>query len=258
MSDGRATLEFVVHRFDSLGSTNDEGMRMASEGAPEGTVIVAAQQTAGRGRLGRRWASSPGEGLYLSLILKPAVPFDQLWQLSFVISLATAEAVSRAAGLPASVKWPNDVLLQGRKISGILLEARRAKSGSPDERSAVVVAGIGINVNTESFPPDLIQKATSIMLETGRRTDLSEVERALLESVRERYIEYANGGFGRIMQRWKAIDATVGRRITASTPNGIVEGTAIAVDGEGDLIVKPDAGDAIRISAGEVLLRNEA
>ena len=118
-------MNFTIHRFEKLASTNDTAANMAEDGAPEGTVVAAGEQTAGRGRHGRRWSSPEGEGLYLSVILRPEIPFDRLWQTAFLASLAAAEAVRQVSGLTPEIKWPNDVLLNGRKVCGILTETRR-------------------------------------------------------------------------------------------------------------------------------------
>jgi BirA family biotin operon repressor/biotin-[acetyl-CoA-carboxylase] ligase len=257
LTTGDGRLRFAVHRFESVDSTSDECKRMADSGAPEGTVAVARIQTAGRGRLGRRWISSPGDGLYMSIILRPPLPLDRLWQIGFALSLATADAVTKIAGTPAALKWPNDVLLNKKKISGILVEAGKWGDGSESpDRASTVVVGIGINVNTPDFPSDLVQQATSVFIETGRRTDLRDVEDALLAAISDRYRLCLNDGFDRILQSWKSIDVTPGRKLTVRLPNESVEGTAIAIDGDGNLILRREDGITSCISTGEIILHN--
>jgi len=128
--------KWIVHRLESVTSTNDVAVRMAREGAPEGTVVVAREQTAGRGRHGRSWSSPPG-GLYLSIIFRPHLPFEDLWQMAFLAAVASAEAVGQVSGLPARIKWPNDVLLNARKVCGILIEAPKPAASKSEIRPAL-------------------------------------------------------------------------------------------------------------------------
>ncbi len=245
-------MDFTIHRFDRLQSTNDTAIRMAEDGAPEGTVVVAGEQTSGRGRHGRHWISPEGEGLYLSIILRPNLPFDRLWQMAFVESVAVAEAVRQVSGLAPQIKWPNDVLINGRKVCGILVETRGRGDGGTGRP---VVIGIGINVNNGEFPPEIADKATSIMLETGSPISPRQVEEALLSCLDGLYTEYLRDGFDPILTRWKSLDCTSGRRVCVVTEDGIVEGTAWEVDSNGDLVVLRDDGSTARVTAGEVMLR---
>ena len=239
----------TIHRFDRLESTNDTAIRMAEDGVPEGTVVVALEQTSGRGRLGRTWSSPPGDGLYLSVILRPGVPFDQFWQMAFVAALAAAEAIRQVSGLTPEIKWPNDVLLNGRKVCGILVETREhGETGRP------VIVGIGANLNNREFPPDIADKATSIMLETGQPVSPRQMEEALLSCLDRFYTEYLRDGFAPTLAQWKTLDCTAGRRVSVVTGAGVVEGTAQEVDSNGDLIVRRDDGTTARVTAGEVIL----
>lgn len=245
-------MQYAIHRFESVTSTNDIAIRMAEEGAPEGTVVVAREQTAGRGRRGRSWSSPPGTGLYLSVVLQPGLTCEQLWQMAFVASVAAAEAVGRASGLPARIKWPNDVLLNERKACGILVEARKpsARGGQP-----TAIVGIGLNVNTEEFPPEIAQTATSIALELGRPVPVAHVEDALLASLDARYGMYLAEGFAPVFQAWKGFDCTVGRHVAVDTPDGVVAGAALGLDSEGNLVIEGEDGVSRRVTAGEVILR---
>jgi BirA family biotin operon repressor/biotin-[acetyl-CoA-carboxylase] ligase len=213
---------------------------MAEEGAPEGTVVVAREQTAGKGRHGRIRSSPPGSGLYLSVVLRPDLPFDQLWQTAFIASVAAAEAILEVSGLPARIKWPNDVLINGRKVCGILIEARKQPAA---------IVGIGINVNNTEFPPDIAQKATSIAIELGHPIALEAVEKSLLSRLEERLAD----SFPSVFDAWKALNCTVGRHVVVNTADSVIEGTAVEVDQTGDLIVEHE-GIKTRITAGEVIL----
>ena len=190
-------MNITIHRFDSVSSTNDVALQMAD--APEGTVIVAGEQTAGKGRLGRKWSSPPGEGLYLSIILRPPLPYNKLWQMAFVVSLAACEAIRRVSGLDARIKWPNDILVGGRKICGILIETRG--HGDAETRGSAIV-GIGINVNNQSFSPDL--NATSLAIELSRAISMADVENALLACLDARYTQFLADGFPPILEAWKS------------------------------------------------------
>ena len=225
-------------------------MQMAREDASEGTIVVAREQTAGRGRHGRSWLSPEG-GLYLSAVLCPEIPIEQVWQIGFVISLAAAEAIADVSGLSARVKWPNDVLIDGRKVCGILIESGRRGDGA---MGGLVVCGIGINVEARAFPDDLASRVTSICAETERNLSAFDVEDALLDALGRRYAEYQAGGFTPIMAAWKRLDCTSGREVEVHVPEGIVRGTAVEVDPGGSLVVKTPNGELIHITAGDVLL----
>ncbi len=243
-------MDFIIHRHKSTTSTNDLAIRMAEEGAPEGTVVIAGEQTAGRGRHGRSWISPPGSGLYLTLILRPVKPFNELWQIAFVASLAAAEAVQRVSGLQARIKWPNDVMLNDRKVGGLLVEA-----GAHAEDSVVpVVVGIGINVNTSRFPREIAERATSIALELGRPVPLQDIERELLDAIDARYAGYLREGFPAVLSAWKGFDCTVGRRVSVHSSEGDVEGVAVEVSSEGNLVAEREDGVRVGITAGEIIL----
>jgi len=207
----------------------------------------------------RRWSSPTGSGLYLSLVLRPGKSLTDVWQLAFVTSLATAEAVSRLCALQARIKWPNDVLISGRKLAGILIETKStAKHGVPNfERifDHAVIVGIGVNVNTPSFPPEIANRATSLLLESDAHevVDISAVETALLDCFETRYCQYLREGFAPILDAWRAFDCTAGLRVSVSTPEGIVTGTATGVDVSGDLILIREDGQQVRLISGEVI-----
>ncbi|MBP6964725.1 MAG: biotin--[acetyl-CoA-carboxylase] ligase [Armatimonadetes bacterium] len=240
-------MRYSIHRFDSVASTNDLAARMAGDGAPEGTVVAADEQSAGRGRLGRRWISPPDSGLYLSIVLRPQIPADSHWQLAFVCSLAVAEAVRAATGLAAQTKWPNDVLLNGRKVAGVLVERCRAADGA-------VIAGIGINVNTADWPAEIAESATSILLESLEAASRPEIERAVLDALDARYEALKSEGFSPILDAWRGLDCTVGREVEVRAADGVVRGVAAAVSESGSLIVRSGGGALTEISAGDVLL----
>lgn len=252
---GNQDMRYTIQRFQQLDSTNTAAARMAEDGAPGGTVVVAEEQSAGRGRHGRQWSSPPGTGLYLSVVLRPPQQ-QELWQFGFAVSLAVADAIGRVTGTDPRTKWPNDVLINGRKVCGILIEAKLDHSHTPTPpHSHTVVVGIGINVNTPGFPPDIASKATSLAIETGRTIDLGEVESALLDSLDARYEQLLCEGFQAILGSWRDIDCTVGREVSVEAPDGTVHGVAQGVNSGGDLIVRQADGSIAHVTAGDVMLR---
>lgn len=243
-------MNYVVHRFESVASTNELALRMAREGAPEGTVVVGREQTAGRGRYGREWFSPSGLGLYLTLLLRPDMPLDNVWQFGFVASLAAAEAVSDVSRLPARVKWPNDVLLNGKKLCGILVEAQQSAVGS----QLCVVIGIGVNVLPSDFPPEFVERASSIAFEAKRPVSIEETENALLARLDSRCEELRSRGSDAILESWRRLDSTRGQDVTVRTPDGIIEGTAVDVDSDGSLMLKLADGSVVCVRAGDAVL----
>jgi len=236
---------------DSLGSTNDEALSLAAKGAPEGTLVAADRQTAGRGRLGRPWTSPPSVGLYASLLLRPPLGRGELTLLPLLAGVAVAEAIQQTADCEALLKWPNDVLIGGRKVAGILVEAEM----SEDSR-AVVVAGLGVNVSTAAgdLPPRVLYPATSLLIETGRRID----RETLLDVWRTRfaaaYRQWLSGDATPLLDRWKALHAMQGRTIMVAGADGVtVEGIGEGIDEQGALLLRTAAGTLTRVVAGDVL-----
>jgi BirA family transcriptional regulator, biotin operon repressor / biotin---[acetyl-CoA-carboxylase] ligase len=237
--------------YDSVGSTNDEAKRLAREGAAKGTVVWAREQTAGRGRLGHLWVSPPGN-LYVSLILRPKCPPRGAAQLGFVAALAVGDALGallpRLRGL--SYKWPNDVLVNGRKIAGILLESEMTK---PDELAFLIV-GVGINL---ACSPQLVEYPATSVSEEG----LGEVQpAAMLEAFCRHFRSWekrwSEEGFAPIRAAWLAQAASHGQLIQVRLKTGTLYGRFLDIDDLGALLLE-DAGRQHRISAGEVFLMNQ-
>lgn len=261
------TIGREVRWYDTLSSTNELGRREAEAGAAEGLVIVAEQQTAGRGRLGRVWASPPG-GLWLSIILTPRLPAAQIPLVGLAASVATAAAIEETTGLAPRLKWPNDVLVDGRKVAGLLLEAapvRRdapapAFGSAPAAPPAWVVCGIGINVNVapEALPSRPRYPATSLAAALGRPAERGRLLRALLRRLNRNYDQLrAHGGHG-ILAHWRARSETLGRGVQVSTASETIAGLAYDVDETGALLVRTAGGGDRRIIAGDVTGEMEA
>ena len=222
-----------------VGSTQTEARRRAEAGAPEGTVVRAEHQTRGRGRLGRDWVDEPGSALLISIILRPPVEVSRLPQLSLVAGIAVAEALGEASGLPVAVAWPNDLLIRGLKVAGILAESFAGSAGA----GPVVILGIGVNVNQMRFAGDLVGRATSLAREGGRPFDRERLLTAVLERLEAWYQRWVAEGFGPVREAWRRASATLGRRVAVEDG---VEGIAEDLGEDGALLVRTEAGALVR------------
>ena len=239
--------EILYH--EVLGSTMDEAARLARGGCPEGTVVVADAQTGARGRFGRTWVSPAGQNLELSVVLRP--PVDQLSYVNMAACLAVADAVKERAGLSPSIKWPNDVRVNGRKLSGILVESA-VRSGEP----GYAVVGIGLNVNLDpAASPEIASIATSLYRETGRQWDRTEVIKGLLERLDDLYEQIRRGRS--LTPRWSALLETLGLDVTVRWGDRVVTGRAESVDDQGNLVLVRNDGSTFRVAAGEVTLQEQ-
>ncbi|HKZ06746.1 MAG TPA: biotin--[acetyl-CoA-carboxylase] ligase [Methylomirabilota bacterium] len=235
----------VVHALDEVGSTQTEAARFAAEGAPEGLVVSARHQRAGRGRLGRAWWDRPGESLLLSVLLRPRIAPSRAPQLTLVGALGVVDAVAAATGLAASIRWPNDVQVAGRKICGILAEATTDAAGSLER----VILGIGLNVNQDAFPPEVAGRAASLRMLTGRLHDRAALLDAVLEALDIRYRAFLDAGAEALAAACRERCVTLGERIRAADGR---EGVAVDLDASGALLLRADDGAVHRVVAGEV------
>jgi len=251
MTPGGSALGVVV-RLDTVDSTQSVAFALAERGAADRTVVVADQQLAGRGRRGRTWSAPTGTSLLASIIVRPRLPQALLSTLSLTTAVAAAEALRRVAHVDARLKWPNDVLVSGRKIAGILLESRTggvpAPGGSAHAGPAIVtIIGVGINLGQRDFPVDLADSATSVALETGRAPGREAVLTALLEEFDTWRARLESEGFGPVREGWRRLSDTLGRRVTVDG----VTGTATDLDVDGALLI--DVGGSVkRVVAGAV------
>ena len=232
----------VIVRLDTVDSTQSVAFALAERGAAERTVVVADQQLAGRGRRGRTWRAPAGTSLLASIVVRPRLPQSLLSTLSLTTAVAVAEALRRVAKVDARLKWPNDVLVAGKKVAGILLESRMS-GGS----SVVTIIGVGINLGQREFPPDLAEGATSIALETGQAPSRESVLAALLEEFDAWRARLEGEGFGPVREAWRRLSDTLGRRVTVDT----VTGLAADLDTDGALLIDV-AGTLTRVLAGVV------
>ena len=239
---------FLIHRLDSIDSTNLEAMRQAKAGAPEGLSIVAREQTAGRGRLDRTWQSPKDAGLYMSLVLRPRIEMNKWPLLSLTSALAVSDALVRACSLKADIKWPNDVCMNERKLCGILAETIETPSG------AAAIIGIGINLKPTALSDDLRQTATSIEEVTGREPDPERVLSELLKAFGERYeILQSRDGCEHTIREWCASSSyAYERRVRVSLENEKFTGITRGLDRDGALRVETDDGQIRIVRAGDV------
>ena len=236
----------VLH-YDTLGSTMDEARRLAEQGEPEGTVVLVEEQTAGRGRFSRQWVSPRGKNLSFSVLLRPAA--SQLPHMNMAATLAVQRAVAAITGLSPAIKWPNDVRVNDRKMSGILIET--VMDGG-DVAHAIV--GIGVNVNLDpSLYPEISSIATSILRETGQRADRTTVLRRVLEHFDDLYSTVQGGGS--LAQQWAEQLETLGRSVQVRWQEQVVEGRAESIDEQGNLVLARPDGTTFTAVAGEVTLQ---
>ena len=230
------------------GSTNTDVWRLGEEGAPEWTLVVAARQEAGRGRLGRTWVSMPGASLHFSILLRPSLSPAVASVLSFAAAVAMAEACRTETGVDVRCKWPNDLVVSGRKLGGILAEANVDR-----DRVAFVVIGVGVNLTQAEadFPEELRKTATSVLREGGEPTGPA-VLRHSMARLRELYGEGGKDVGARAMQPYRSLCATIGRRVRARTVDGaVVEGVARTVGERGELMIETVDGMQV-VEFGEV------
>ena len=244
---GTARLGGTAFCFESVGSTNEEAKRQALSGAPGGSLFIAEQQTGGKGRLGRSWASPPGTGMWFSLLLRPGDIPEPVTMTTLLAGLAVCRAIREKTGCEAMIKWPNDIVIGSRKVCGILTEM-----SAEIDRIEFVVVGIGLNVNIPDFPADIQQKATSLLLETGHtvpRVPLLQDILRKFETLLSRNASAPDPGF---LEEYKLLCVSLGRTVKFTRGGAQVSGTAVDVSPQGELIVRLPDGSTDRVFSGEV------
>jgi biotin-[acetyl-CoA-carboxylase] ligase BirA-like protein len=233
-------------------STNDWGKELARLGVEEGTVVVAETQTSGHGRLGRQWVSPKG-GLWFSVVLRPELSPSEAVGLVFMAGLSVAEVLHRKYGLKVETKWPNDVLVNGKKICGVLVEMSTIGT-----KVSFVIVGVGINANfnvEESFSEPLLAGATSLKEELGRKVRLERLLGDLLEELENVYDQSVNGISSAAMEKWKSYAGFIGRKVEVTTEDGKVSGLALDVNREGALILKLTNGRTRHFFVGDISMK---
>lgn len=230
-------------------STNTEAFRLAEQGAPEGTVVLADRQSAGKGRLGRQWVSPGGVNLYLSVVLRPDLPPYEAPQLTFLSAVAVARAIEAEQGLQPAIKWPNDLLLNGRKVAGLLNEMN-----AETDRVGFVILGIGVNLNmrSEQFPGDLRTPATSVSLELGRPVARMAFAARLLTALDQEYARFLGSGFDPVREAWATRCNAYGRLVRVEQGGRLVEGAFAGIDHDGAMLLTTVDGRQERVLSGDV------
>lgn len=239
-----------IYCFDSIDSTNTKAKELAEAGHPSGTLVVADQQTLGRGRRGRSWESPAGTGIFMTLMLKPDINPNNASMLTLVAAMATARAITQVTGEAAQIKWPNDIVMNGKKVVGILTEM----SAQFDYINHIVV-GIGINVHNEDFPEEIAKTASSLLLECGHRIHRASLIEAFLEEFERLYAVYLETeDMSGLQKEYDSLLVNRGRQVRVLDPKEPFEGKAMGITKKGELIV--DTWESRKlVSSGEVSVR---
>lgn len=250
---GLNTVSFghTVHYEESVTTTQEIAHKLASEGASEGTFIVADEQTGGRGRLGRLWHSPKASGICASLILRPQIPPQEAPQLTLLAAVGVVKGIKLSTGLACDIKWPNDILYNGKKLVGILTELE----ADPDQVKSVIL-GMGVNVNTTKadFCEDISEKATSLRIEMGREVDRADLLRHILQQIEILYAAYLEEGFRFVKLLWESHAVSLGRTVHARTLKGTLVGKAKGLSNDGFLIIEDEDGECHHISSADIEL----
>jgi len=233
--------------FTETDSTNTRAKNLAVGGAPEGALVLSEKQTRGRGREERNWFSPSRDGIYLSLVLRPAIPPGEAPRITLLTAVAVAEALLSLTRLKIAIKWPNDILVGGKKLAGILTEI-----GTQGDSIDYVVVGLGLNVNMPRFPDDIRDKATSMLIETGKRFSRVKVIREYLKWYEAYYEVFKNIGFEPIRKRWRELTNMIGQQITVEMIDKRYSGEVQDIDKDGALIITDRTGKSHRIIFGDV------
>jgi BirA family biotin operon repressor/biotin-[acetyl-CoA-carboxylase] ligase len=236
-----------VRVFQQTTSTNDVIEKLARDGVKEGTVVFAETQSKGRGRLGRRWYSAPGAGLWFSVLLRPRLRPLAATRITVAAATALTRAIHAETGLTPKIKWPNDILLRDRKVVGILTEL----SAELDTIKHVIL-GIGVNVNQTEFAPEIRKLATSLKAEAGYHVDRAELAAAILRELDADYTRACDDGFAELADEWEASCSTLGCEVTIQVGNRKLQGRAEALDPDGALLLRTEYGRLERIVGGDV------
>ncbi len=241
--------------YQETDSTNKQARALASSGYPEGTIVVAEMQNDGRGRRGRNWYSPAHQGIYLSIILRPSLPLKELSRVSLVNAVAVAETLETELNLPARIKWPNDILIENRKVAGILSEAVTDMDGIE-----YIVTGIGMNINNplEDFPEDFRTLPTSLLAENQHPVSRIKVLQGLLTRWEKHYFQLLAGDFAATLEKAKSMSLVIGQRLRLDTINGLVEGQAIDIDANGYLLLRDDTGFIHTVMSGEIEILSDS
>lgn len=238
-----------IRVFEQTTSTNDIAARLAQDGVKEGVVIFAESQSKGRGRLGRQWVSPPRKGLWFSVLLRPQLRPQAATQLTVAAATALVRAIQQQTEILPEIKWPNDILIGGKKVAGILTELTAELEQVKD-----IVLGIGVDVNIDDFPADLRKIATSLKIETGASVDRAALAAAMLRELDRDYARICAGEFADVADEWQDRCTTIGQHVSIRLGNRVVRGLAESLDGEGAMLLRTEHGHLERIIGGDVTI----
>jgi len=242
--------ELKIIYLDEIDSTNREARRLGDAGAAEGMVVVADRQTGGKGRLGRTWFSPAGTGIWMSILLRPNLPPEKVSGITLMAALSVCRAIQSETGLNTQIKWPNDLVIDGKKVCGILTESVTSES-----QLKYVVLGIGVNVNQTEFPEGL-PYAWSLRMTAGRELDRERLIEGCLNCLKEDYERYVRSGdFRELRQKYEAHLVNLNQSVRVLSPAGEWTGVAKGITDGGDLNVLNDQGELIAVNSGEVSVR---
>jgi len=238
-----------IYYEEEVTSTQKIAHRLAYDGVQEGALVVAELQTAGRGRLDRTWYSPKGTGIWMSLILRPPIPPQKAPQLTLLAAVAIVQAIQEVTGIVPDIKWPNDILINGKKCVGILTELQ----AEPDQVQSVIM-GMGINVNhtKDQFPEELQSIATSLAIEKGEQINRARLIQEILLKIETLYRQYLKHGFRPIKLLWEGYAVSIGKEITARTLHGSVRGKALGITEEGVLVLETQDGTIHHIHSADI------
>lgn len=241
----------VIHYEETVISTQKIAHLLSHEGAVEGTVVIAEEQTGGRGRMDRVWHSPKSTGVWMSLILRPKIPLQRAPQLTLLTAVAIVQAIQEITSLTPQIKWPNDILIEQQKVTGILTELQ-----ADADRIISVIIGMGLNVNQteDDFPPALREIATSLRVKEGKEIDRAELIKVIFHKFETLYMIFLDKGFYPIKLLWESYAISIGKDITARTLNGTITGRALGITDEGVLKVKDDCGELHHIYSADIEL----
>ncbi|MBP2241351.1 BirA family biotin operon repressor/biotin-[acetyl-CoA-carboxylase] ligase [Cytobacillus eiseniae] len=240
-----------IHYEESVESTQKIAQRLVLEEAPEGTIVIAEEQLAGKGRMGRKWHSPKYSGIWMSVILRPNLPPAKAPQLTLITAVAIVQAIEELTNVTPQIKWPNDILLNGKKLTGILTEMQ-----ADADRIISVIIGIGINVNQqrEDYPEELESIATSLSIELGKKLERAELIKEVLYKLEKLYLLYLDKGFYPIKLLWESYAISIGKNITARMLTGSITGKAKGITEDGVLIIEDDLGELHHVYSADIEL----
>lgn len=243
----------TIELLNTTTSTQEDARRLAEAGAPEGTIVLAEEQTGGRGRMGKKFFSPFGKGIWMSILLRPKQPLHLTQQLTLLTGVAVRRAILKTTGVEAGIKWPNDLLIDGKKICGILLE-----SATEDDMVRYCIAGIGISVNLkeEDYPEELRSIATSLRIVNGQNVDRNELICSILNEMETLYELYNEQGFESIAALWESASVTMNREVSVHSPRGILTGTAAGLHSSGALLVRNADGELVPVFSGDIRIES--